>query len=170
MIYPTAFILALFLTHIACALPRARRDPISPESSTPDSYGGAEYRFRIPSPLRATSDKKFDNPEGSLNSVACSDGEHGLAARFPKFGDIPGFAFIGGAYDIAWNSPNCGGCWLITNKVNGSESSVFVVTIDTAEAGFNIAEAAFKPLNFGQLGGGPLDVVATKLNPQACGL
>jgi hypothetical protein len=165
MIYLTTFILSLFLTQITRALPQACRD-----QSTRDPYGDAEYHFQIPSPLLATSDSTYDNPQGSLNSVACSDGEHGLAARFPTFGDLPAFAFIGGAYDIEWNSPNCGACWMITNKKNGSESSVFILAIDTAKDGFNIAEAAFKPLNFGQLGGGPLDVVATKIGPSACGL
>jgi hypothetical protein len=168
MIYLTTFILTLFLTHIAHALPRACRDPISPESSTQDPYYDAQYNLLIqPSPLRATFDNTFDNPQGSLNNVACSDGDHGLAARFPLFHDLPNFPFIGGAFDIAWNSPNCGSCWQITNQATGA--SIYLTAIDTAGAGFNIAEKAFKRLNGGQLGGA-LEVVGQKVNPAICGL
>jgi hypothetical protein len=166
MIYLTTFILVLFLTQIALALPQACSDPISPELLTPDPYGDTEFNFQIPSPLRATFDKTFDNSQGSLNSVACSDGDNGLAAKYPNFGKLPGFPHIGGAFDIAWNSPNCGGCWSVSNKASGA--TIFVTAIDTAEVGFNIAEAAFKQLNGGQLGEGVLEVVARRVNPSIC--
>jgi hypothetical protein len=169
MIYLTTFILTFLLTQIAPALPEARGDPISPESLSPDPYGDAEYNFHIPSPLHATYNNTFDDPQGSLKNVACSDGEHGLAARYPKFGDLPNFPFISGAFDIEWNSPNCGACWQVTNQANGA--SFFLTAIDTAGAGFNTSEIAFKLLNGGQLGGpSVLEVVAQKVNPAICGI
>jgi hypothetical protein len=163
MVYLSTFILTLFLTQIARAQPPACHDPITPESLNPDT----EYNLQIPSPLRATFDQTFDNPQGSLNGVACSNGDNGLAAKYPNFSDLPTFPYIGGAYDIAWNSPNCGGCWLITNPANGD--SVYITAIDTAGAGFNIAQVAYKQLNGGELGGG-LNVVAKKVNRGICGL
>jgi len=161
MLYITTFILTLFLTQVARALPRACGDPIFPDLPTPDPYGDALYDFAIPSPLRATYDNTFDNAHGLLNNVACSDGANGLASRYPRFGDLPSFPHIGGAFDIVWNSPNCGGCWSVSNKASGA--TIFVTAIDTAEIGFNIAEAAFRQLNGGQFGEGVLEVVARRV-------
>ena len=131
--------------------------PTAPQSNTP-----------TPSPLRATYDTTFDNKAGSLNNVACSNGPNGLAARFPTFGDIPNFPFIGGAFDVVWNSPNCGGCWNITNPTTGV--SIQITAVDTAGAGFNIAQEAFEKLNGGQIGQGVVDVVANKVASSVCGL
>jgi Cerato-platanin len=167
MIYLTTFILTLFLTQIARALPRACGDRILPDLETPDQYGDPLYDFTIPSPLRTTYDNTFDNAQGRLNGVACSDGVNGLASRYPTFGDLPSFPYIGGAFDIVWNSPNCGGCWKITNKA--SQSSIYITAIDTAGAGFNVAGAAYKELNSGRLGGA-LEVTAQKVPQSVCGL
>jgi hypothetical protein len=164
MIYLITFIYSLFLTQITRALPWACRDPVSPELFTQDPYVDTEYNL-IPSPLRVTFDKTFDNAQGSLKSVACSDGENGLASRFPKFGDLPNFPNIGGAFDVSFNSPNCGGCWMITNKANGA--IILLTAVDTAAAGFNIAETAFRKLNGGQLGD-TLEVEAQKVDPDHC--
>jgi hypothetical protein len=103
-----------------------------------------------------------------MNNVACSNGANGLAARFPTFGDVPSFPFIGGALDVVWNSPNCGSCWNLTNA--GTGNSINIVAIDTAGAGFNIAQEAFVQLNGGQVGQGVVDVFATKVSPSVCGL
>ncbi|KAH8997423.1 Cerato-platanin [Lactarius akahatsu] len=119
-------------------------------------------------PLRATFDTTFDNKAGSLNGVACSNGANGLAARFPTFGDVPSFPFIGGAFDVAWNSPNCGSCWALTNPATGM--TINITAVDTAGAGFNIAKAAFDKLAGGQSGLGAVDVVANKVSPSVCGL
>jgi hypothetical protein len=103
-----------------------------------------------------------------MNNVACSNGANGLAARFPTFGDVPTFPFIGGAFDVVWNSPNCGSCWTLTNPATGT--SINLVAVDAAGSGFNIAQEAFVQLNGGQVGQGTLDVVATKVSPSVCGL
>jgi hypothetical protein len=150
MIFSTIFALAaLLLTHVAHALPHA-------EPSTRSTT------------VRATFDNMYDNPSGSLNSVACSNGANGLDTLFPTFGDIPTFPFIGGAPGIVWNSPNCGGCWKLTNAATGTW--IIMTAIDSA-ATFNIAEEAFVALNGGQVGQGVLnDVVAEPQPPYICGL
>ncbi|KAF8467134.1 SnodProt1 [Russula ochroleuca] len=120
------------------------------------------------SSLRATYDTTYDNKDGSLNGVACSNGPNGLAVRFPTFGDIPSFPFIGGAFDVVWNSPNCGACWNLTNIATGV--SISLTAVDSAGAGFNIAQEAFEKLNNGQIGQGVLDVVANKISLSFCGM
>ena len=118
--------------------------------------------------LRTTYDTTYDNKNGSLNSVACSNGANGLAGRFATFGDTPSFPFIGGAFDVVWNSPNCGACWSLTNTATGV--SISITAVDAAGSGFNIAQEAFVVLNGGQIGQGVADVVATKVSPSVCGL
>ena len=121
-----------------------------------------------PKPPSTTLRATYDNKNGSLNSVACSNGANGLAGRFATFGDIPSFPFIGGAFDVVWNSPNCGACWSLTNTATGV--SISITAVDTAGSGFNIAQEAFVVLNGGQIGQGVADVVATKVSPSVCGL
>jgi hypothetical protein len=48
--------------------------------------------------------------------------------------------------------------------------SVQITAIDTATAGFNIAQEAFEKLNGGQIGQGVVDVVANKVAVTVCGL
>jgi hypothetical protein len=141
-----SFALALFFTQVAHALPQ----PATP----------------TPSPLRAAFDGTFDNPTYSLNNVACSNGDNGLAAKFPTFEWVPSYPFVGGAFDVAWNSPNCGGCWSITNPANGA--TIFMTAVDSAGHGFNLGTAAFKVLNGGVHT--TIDVVATKVPGYYCGL
>lgn len=172
MVYITTFILTLLLTHIARALPRACSGFISPESDGL-SYGEGEAQYIISNPVPAaqykvTYDPSFDNPVGSMDSVACSNGRHGLAARFALFRDVPTFPNIGGAFDIVWNSPNCGSCWNLTNTANNL--SITMTAIDKAGHGFNIAEYAFEYLNGGEVGEGILQAEAQRLPVEACGL
>jgi Cerato-platanin len=140
-------------------------------SSTPSpSYPSSKPKPNTPSsptPLRATYDITYDNKSGSMNGVACSNGANGLAARFPTFGDVPSFPFIGGAFDVVWNSPNCGSCWSLTNPSTGV--TINMTAIDAAGAGFNIAKEAFETLTGGQSGQGVVDVVANKVSPSVCG-
>ncbi|KAH9971230.1 Cerato-platanin [Lactifluus volemus] len=127
--------------------------------------------FYTPPPAitaRVTFDTTFDNRDGSMNNVACSNGVNGLASRFPTFGSVPSFPFIGGAFDVVFNSTNCGGCWSLTNPTTGT--TINLVAIDTAGAGFNIAKEAFEVLTNGQIGAGAIDVVAHKVSPSVCEL
>jgi hypothetical protein len=115
-----------------------------------------------------TYDAAYDKKNGSLNSVTCSNGANGLAARFPTFGDVPSFPFIGGAFDVAWNSSNCGACWSLTNPATGA--TINITVIDASAAGFNIAQEAFVNLTGGDISKGAVDVVANKVPPSVCGL
>jgi hypothetical protein len=167
--YLTSFFLTLFLAHIARAVPRGCHDLISPETETETNQHGLTYdesQFQPPFPLKATYDQTFDNPSGSLNNVACSNGQNGLASKYPTFGDLPNFPYIGGAFDIVWNSPNCGSCWAITNQANGQ--MIYITAIDTAGQGFNLAKEAFDKLNNGGTGGNTLTVDAWKVSNQPC--
>ena len=149
MIFSITFALALLLTHVAHALPHLEPNA---RSTT----------------VKATFDTMYDNRNSSLNGVACSNGANGLVTRFPTFGYIPTFPFIGGAPGIVWNSPNCGGCWKLTNAATGIW--IIMTAIDSA-ATFNIAQEAFETLNGGQIGQGVLDhVTAEQISPSFCGL
>nr|ARW71860.1 cerato-platanin [Ceratocystis fimbriata] len=77
----------------------------------------------------------------SMGSVACSNGDHGLSAKYPTLGDLPAFPNVGGIPDIAgWDSPSCGTCWKVT--IPGG-SSIFILGIDTGRGGFNVNPDAF---------------------------
>jgi len=120
--------------------------------------------------LPATYDNTFDNKQGSLNTVACSNGPNGLASRFPTFGNLPTYPNVGGAFAVSgWGSPNCGSCFSITYPETGK--SITYTVIDTANPGFNMAQAALDYLTDGkavQLG--KVEVNAQQLPASACGL
>ncbi|KAF8467143.1 Cerato-platanin-domain-containing protein [Russula ochroleuca] len=170
MIFPAAFILTLFLTQIARALPQACGDHISP-GPDPHDLPSDNVQFTIvhqgPIIREATFSYAYDNPNTSTNTVACSNGQNGLASRFPTLGDIPSFPFIGGAFDVVWNSPNCGGCWKVTNIANNA--SIHFTAVDTSSS-IDLSEQAFKALNNGVIGNGVLNVTAGKIPRSVCGL
>ena len=163
-------------SYTSSSLYTSTKEPYPPTTTTPYSYmppskpsSNCSTPPKAPSTtLRATYDTTYDNKNGSLNSVACSNGANGLAGRFATFGDIPSFPFIGGAFDVVWNSPNCGACWSLTNAATGV--SINITAVDAAGSGFNIAQEAFLVLNGGQIGQGVANVVATKVSPSVCGL
>ena len=114
-------------------------------------------------------DETYDNADGQLTTVACSDGENGmLHLGYTTFGSLPNFPNIGGAAAIAgWNSDQCGTCWQLTYK----GKSINVLAIDHAGSGFNIAEGAMNALTNGQAAFlGRIDATATQVNASACGL
>jgi len=140
---------------------------ISPSPSAPPTQPEPEPSLPTPSPLRATFDPTFDNPDGSMDGVACSNGDFGLESQFPTFGEVPSFPFIGGAFDIVWNSTNCGSCWNVTNPSTGV--SIQMTAIDTSGVGFNLAEEAFANLTNSDTSVGVIDVTATKISTTPCG-
>lgn len=149
MIFSTTFALALLLlTHVARALPHA-------ESSARSSM------------VLATYDVTYDNPSGSLNNVACSNGANGLVTNYPTFSSLPTFPFIGGAPGVTWNSPDCGECWKLTSTTTGIW--IIYTAIDDSY-GFNVAQDAFETLNGGQIGQGTLEVIAEVVPRAYCGL
>ena len=149
MIFSTTFALALLLlTHVAHALP------------------SADSSKRL-TPVLATYDATYDNRNGSLNGVACSNGANGLVTEYPTFGSLPSFPNIGGAPGVTWNSPKCGSCWKLTSTTTGA---YLIYTAIDSSSGFNIAEDAFKVINGGQIGQGTLEVDAQPVPRYLCGI
>jgi hypothetical protein len=171
MIYFTTFILALFFTHIARALPQGCNDPtpdLYDNDPTPDLYDNGQYNLPVPPHLYATHDPKFDHPHGVTKNVTCADGKNGLAKRYPRFGDFPSYPFVGGAYDITPHSPNCGACWkLVNKKIN---VSISFIAIDYAPRGFTLSGPAYKKLSGGHAGKEGVEVEGRKVPHAVCGL
>ncbi|KAK7037547.1 hypothetical protein VNI00_011039 [Paramarasmius palmivorus] len=119
-------------------------------------------------------DNAYDNASGSLNVVACSDGENGLITRFgfQTFGDIPTFPFVGGAPTIpGWNSPNCGTCFALTFANSTGTHTIHFTAIDAGGADFVTGQNALNLLTNGQAAQvGVINVNATVVNATECGL
>jgi hypothetical protein len=166
MIYFTTFILALFFTHIALALPQGCNDPTS------DLYDNEQYIAPRPPPLPllpATHDKKYDNAHALTKSVVCADGQNGLAKRYPRFGDFPHYPYIGGVHDLSPHSPNCGACWKLTNKK--TKESISFIAIDHAAHGFTLSGPAYKKLTGGHHAGKDgVEVEGHKVPHTVCGI
>jgi hypothetical protein len=127
----------------------------------------------LPSLVRADTlsfDNTYDNASGDMNTVACSTGVHGLAAKFPTFGSLPDFPLIGGGQAVAgFNSPNCGTCWSLTYAPTGNTINVLV--IDHTQSGFNVAQAAMDRLTNNQaVQLGRVNVTSKQVAASACGL
>ncbi|KAF2269986.1 Cerato-platanin [Lojkania enalia] len=93
-------------------------------------------------------DAGYDSSSRSLTVVACSDGANGLITRYKwqTQGQIPTFPYIGGWQGVTgWNSPNCGTCHSLT--YNGK--TIYILAIDHAGNGFNIAKTAMNALTDG---------------------
>ena len=124
-----------------------------------------------PSPYTdfVTFDRIYDSSSLTLNNVACSDGPNGLLTKgFTTLGSLPKFPYIGGAHVVSgWNSPSCGTCWSLTYEGN----TIYVLAVDTAGVGFNIALEAMNALTGGK--GEQLGKVSAQIAPADswyCGL
>ena len=158
MIYFTTFIFTLLLSHVAHAV------PCGDVASSQELYNTDQP---ILSTYKVTWDATYDNPDGSTNSVACSNGPNGLAGTYPYFEDFPDFPYLGGAFDIKWGSPNCGKCWNLTDTQ--TSRWIYFTAIDATESGFNIGQEAFTALNGGTVGNGTLEVEAISVPVHFCG-
>ena len=121
------------------------------------------------SAVTVSYDETYDNPSGSLTTVACSDGPTGLLTKgFSTFGSLPHFPNIGGAAAIAgWGSAQCGSCWQLTY----GGRSINVLAVDHADEGFNIAKGAMDMLTDGQATFlGRVDADVTQVDASQCGL
>ncbi|EKM58222.1 uncharacterized protein PHACADRAFT_252383 [Phanerochaete carnosa HHB-10118-sp] len=109
-------------------------------------------------------DQTYDNPSGSVNTVSCS----GVLAGYGDFGNLPGFPNIGGAAAVAgYDDPNCGTCWQLTYN----NTSVNVLAIDHAGAGFNIALSAMNTLTSGEaVSVGRVNAQAQQVDASLCGV
>ncbi|KAL0947649.1 hypothetical protein HGRIS_013736 [Hohenbuehelia grisea] len=124
--------------------------------------------------VSVTYDTVYDNRDGSLDTVACSNGPNGLKTRgFNKFGDLPNFPFIGGAAEVAgWNSPRCGSCYALTfTDGQGVKKSINILAVDHAANGLNIGLQAMNTLTNGHgVEYGVVDVSYKPVSPHVCGL
>ena len=127
--------------------------------------------YAVTEPVRPNN--FYDNSGTSLNNVACSNGNNGLVTRgYTDFGSLPTFPNIGGAFAVgAWNSPECGSCWELTNPVTGV--TIYVTAIDTVFSGFDLSDQAVSTLTNGQSaspGFSFVNVDATQVPDYICGL
>lgn len=120
--------------------------------------------------IQTTYDTGYSLPTRSLSEVSCSNGSNGLLSRFPTQANLPRFPYIGGAFTIAeWNDVHCGGCYNLTYVEGGR--SVFVLAIDHAEVGFNVAVEVLDDLTSGRaVEVGMIDVVWEEVEAPYCGL
>lgn len=120
-----------------------------------------------PAPAFVTYDNTYDNPNGSLNNVACSNGENGLVTKgYTTFSSLPSFPFIGGVPGAHWNSPVCGTCWALT--YNGT--TINVLAIDNS-GNFNVAQEAMDALTDNQaVQFGRVAIQATQVAGSNCGM
>ncbi|KAI0662816.1 Cerato-platanin [Cubamyces menziesii] len=124
-----------------------------------------------PGPLftTVTWDSVYDNPDGSLTTVACSTGKNGMITKgFNYFKELPSFPFIGGGDVIeAYDSVNCGSCWALVYE----GVLVTVLAIDSFQSGFNIAEEAMDVLTGNRSRElGQVEITAYRFPNSQCGL
>ena len=149
MIYHTtiAFIFTLVLIQISRALPYACGDHISPASESVQHrllYGDGLHALVSAQP--SMCDPKYDDPNGSMSTVACGDP---LGRLYPRFGDIPTFPNIGGVFDVEPQSPKCGECLRLTNR---QRVHIYFTVIDSAPSGIVMSVATCKALKVGEPG------------------
>lgn len=113
-------------------------------------------------------DTIYDDASGSMDSVACSDGENGLAPKYPTFGDLPTYPNVGGTPSITgWNDESCGSCW----QLQWNDKSVYFTGIDVGGDSFVGPKTALDDLTDGRAEElGRVDVTATQVDGSNCGL
>jgi len=156
MIYFTTLIFTL-LSHIARATP-ACGDVASPHD-TYDLYDNKQLVF---TPYRAVFDPTYENGEGNTIGLACGST---LASKYPKFKDIPGFPFVGGAIGATHDSDGCGRCWVLTNQ--NTSMSIHFTGIDPS-SGFGMGGIGFSGLG-ASVNAGSVEVDAIIVDPSVCG-
>ncbi|KAH9890538.1 Cerato-platanin-domain-containing protein [Cubamyces lactineus] len=135
----------------------------------PAAFGTPASTSTSSSTVTVSYDQVYDKASGSLSTVACSDGTHGLLTKgYSTFGSLPHFPHIGGAAVVAgWNSASCGTCWELSYK----GKNVTVLAVDHAKSGWNIALGAMDALTGGngkQLG--RIEAIAKQVDKSKCGL
>ncbi|THH02795.1 hypothetical protein EW026_g111 [Hermanssonia centrifuga] len=86
---------------------------------------------------------------------------------YTDFSSLPNFPFIGGVQGVSWNSTLCGSCWELT--YNGT--TINVLAVDYAAAGFNIALEALDQLTYDQaVALGHVDAEFEQVSGTKCGL
>jgi len=122
--------------------------------------------------VRVSYDTGYDDASRSLNAVSCSDGVNGLETKYgwKIQDDIPIFPNVGGWDGIAgWNSANCGACYSLTYAATGK--TIYVLAIDHAQSGWNIAQKALDDLTNGQaVKLGRIEATAASAPLKNCGI
>ncbi|KAI9325884.1 cerato-platanin-like secreted protein, partial [Zopfochytrium polystomum] len=110
----------------------------------------------------------YDTANMSTNSVACSNGETGLATKgFATLGDLPSFPNVSAVAGASWNSTTCGKCF----KVWHGNVSVNVIAVDLASSGFILSKTAMDLLTGGQAEKlGKIEAFSVETTATACGL
>ncbi|KAL4075333.1 Cerato-platanin-domain-containing protein [Scleroderma yunnanense] len=90
----------------------------------------------------------YDNSNESLDYLACSSGSNSLENKgYATLGQLSTFPDVSGVYTVTvWDSPACGTCYNVTY----GSTTIYVLAVDTAPEGFNVAEAALNALTDGQ--------------------
>ena len=111
----------------------------------------------------------YDNPQTSMNEVACSNGANGLVTKgYPTFGSLPSFPYIGGAYAVHnWNSTECGSCWRLTYPATGV--TLYYTAIDTVNSGFDVSDQTMSALTKGGKDS-EIEVESKQVAERHCGL
>nr|ABM63506.1 cerato-populin [Ceratocystis harringtonii] len=112
-------------------------------------------------------DPVYGNPGQSMNTVACSNGKFGLAAKYPTLGDLPAFPNVGGIPDIPdWNNDqNCGTCWKVTVP---NRNPIFILGVDSGKGNFNVSPQAFTELTGSTDAGRVNDIQYEKVSADNC--
>ncbi|PIL33017.1 hypothetical protein GSI_04466 [Ganoderma sinense ZZ0214-1] len=123
-----------------------------------------------PMNVSVSFDQTYDNPNNSMDLVACSDGINGLITRngWTTFGQASGFPNIGGSFAVAgFDSPNCGTCWQLSFAA--TNKTLNVLAIDVAPLGFNIALEAMNVLtNNASVDLGRVEMTAVQVDATGC--
>lgn len=138
------------------------------ESAAPAASGGV-----IQLSASVSYDTKFDQGATSLNTVSCSNGDHGLVTLgYSTFDSLPNFPFIGGAPTVeGWNSPNCGKCYRLNYKNEVFENTITMLAVDAAPGGFNLGQQAMNALTNGRaVELGRVQATYTEVDRSQCGL
>lgn len=124
----------------------------------------------LASAISVSYDTGYDDASRSLTAVSCSDGANGLMTRFgwQTQGEVAGFPSIGGYSGVeGWNSAQCGTCYGVT--YNGK--TIYVLAVDHAGDGFNLAKGAMDVLTNNQAEAlGRVDAVYAQVDVSNCGL
>lgn len=119
-----------------------------------------------------TWDATYGNPDGSIDSVSCSNGLNGLLSQgYTTFSSLPSFPNIGGVPGNSWNSTLCGSCWgLKYTAPTGGQTTVYITAVDDSYT-FNISPQAFDALTNGTgFAAGKVEVRAIQVSASQCGM
>jgi len=105
------------------------------------------------------------DPLQSMSTVSCSDGSNGMIAK--GYSTLQAlYPNVAAASFITWNSPECGGCWTLSNPQNGNTVSVTVIdgcgSVPGYSAHFDLAPEAFAALGGSGVADGHLQATYSK--------